>query len=76
MQANPHRKEQVRLDEVFGWIKLHYQHHLSDVLSPLSTPPLVDFLTVLGQDPTWQQTTAYGRAYYLEQAEMMEQMRL
>ena len=42
----------------------------------LSTPPLVDFLTELGQDPTWQQTTAYGRAYYLEEPEMMEQMRL
>jgi MoaA/NifB/PqqE/SkfB family radical SAM enzyme len=40
----------------------------------LSTPPLVSFLTELAQDPTWQRTTAYGRAYYLEEPEMMEQL--
>ena len=40
----------------------------------LSTPPLVSFLTELAQDPNWQRTTAYGRAYYLEEPEMMEQL--
>jgi pyruvate-formate lyase-activating enzyme len=42
----------------------------------MSTPPLVSFLTELAQDPEWRRTTAYGRAYYLEEPEMMEQLGL
>ncbi len=42
----------------------------------LSTPPPVNFLTELAQDSAWQRTTAYGRAYYLEEPEMMEQLGL
>lgn len=42
----------------------------------MATPRLVSFLEEVAKDQGQQHTTAYGRAYYLEEPEMMERLGL
>ncbi len=42
----------------------------------MATPRLVSFLEEVASDPGQKRTTAYGRAYYLEEPEMMEHLGL
>lgn len=42
----------------------------------MASPPIVRYLEQLAHDPEWQRMAAYGRAYYMEEPEMMQLMGL